>query len=340
MDVAACKASCLELAGCEAIVVPTKKLGWGESCNRRSQVDLARCSTNAGTWSSDYDTYTLAPLPPLPPSVPHPPAPPPRPIHPPSSASVINARFATDAGVLVHLLDSYIFVDGEVSGLSGQGRFGQLGTISATIILQRQRERFGPKIPVYDINDAGRYGGVVIRQEAVHLSCMYGADIGSWGVQGGCQDRNNGWCDEFVDASRDNPCAGLEHPSSYKCKCCTQFSPGCSTSSMPPWRGEHVGVFLDFYLRYGGHPACCGSGYNEVIIQAGDAWNHALPGPIEAFFYDVARKNEDWGKGASAHARRMRDGFVQKWGLTTADVPLLEFDRTNYEWPFEPSAGE
>ena len=134
-------------------------------------------------------------------------------------------------------------------------------------------------------------------------------------------------CDEFANADRQHPCSGLRHPKSYKCSCCTQFSHGCSPTSLPPW--QNLSAFLDFYLRYGGHPACCGSGYNEAIIAGGEEWNAALPGAIEAFFYDKTRKHD-----APSNARRKRDGFVEHYRLQKADVPLLEFDRSNFERPF------
>ena len=135
----------------------------------------------------------LAMRPWAPPTPPQPPTVPPSPRFPPSSADGINERMSSRTGVLVHLLDGYIFVGNDVAGVAGHGRFARLGTISGTLILARQRARFGPKLPVYDINDGGRWGGVVIRQSSVRIKCLYGGDVGSWGIVGGCDSQHRGW---------------------------------------------------------------------------------------------------------------------------------------------------
>ena len=201
--------------------------------------------------------------------------------------------------------------------------------------IDEQRERFGPKIPVYDINDAGRKGGVVLRRSAVRIACLYGGDVGSWNIPGGCNEAL-GWCDAYVDEPLEKPCKGRTNADAYGCNCCVNGGK-CNGQAIKPWRGEHVRTFLEFCLRYGGHAACCGSGYNEVILAGGKEWNEALPTQIEAFFYDKVRRGEaNWGGGGGApgNARRVRDGFVKRWGLRKEDVPLLMFDRSNYAAPF------
>ena len=372
VGLAACQAACLALAGCEGIVLPTTASGKdrsGVGCYRRKNVELSKCST-----STAYETHLLAPLPPHPPSAPAPPAPPPRPVAPPSSADAINAAMATERGVLVHLLDNYIFVNGDQTGRAGRSAaYSRLGTISGSIIMTkqrpeprtmlnapsslsaecttescyctvcacyRQRARFGSKLPVYDINDAGRYGGIVIRQEAVTIKCLYGGDIGSWNVVGGCNDKHLGWCDDdYADASRTDPCGGLPRGNKlYRCECCTKFTSSCSPTSYPPWRGEHIRTFLDFHSRFGGHPSCCGSGYNEAIIAGGDEWNGALPASIAAFFYDVDRARSQWSS-TPKHVRALRDGFVKHYDLRADDVPLLEFNRRDFVTPFKAVDG-
>lgn len=68
--------------------------------------------------------------------------------------------------------------------------------------------------------------------------------------------------------------------------------------------------------------------------QGGEVWNAALPQNVEAFFYDVARRGERvWG-GAPGNARAKREGFLRHWKLDPKDVPLLEFDRNNWQTPF------
>ncbi len=167
----------------------------------------------------------------------------------------------THEGVLLHLLDDYIFVNGDKAGLAGHGRYGELDSICGSLIRgdQRGNPALRSKIPVYDINDAGRSGGVVLRLSAVTIRCAYGADVGSWNIPGGCNSRL-GWCDAYANAPLEAPCAHDSDP--YACNCCTKTR--CNGQAVKPWRPQHMGAFLDFYARYGGHASCCGSGYNEV----------------------------------------------------------------------------
>ena len=99
---------------------------------------------------------------------------------------------------------------------------------------------------------------------------------------------------------------------------------------MKPWRAEDLPAFLSFYSHFGGRAACCGSGYNEVIMAGGSEWNEALPHAIEAFFYEEAGMLE----GGVASLRRRRDDFVAHWGPAVGGVPLLKLDRSNFQVPF------
>ena len=49
--------------------------------------------------------------------------------------------------MLIHLLDQYIFADGDVRGIAGGGQYGRLGSISASVI-QRAQKSFSSVIPV------------------------------------------------------------------------------------------------------------------------------------------------------------------------------------------------
>ena len=202
------------------------------------------------------------------------------------------------------------------------------GEVCGSIIqaAQRANPRFRARIPLYDINGAGRFGGIVLRPSAVELKCMYGADATSWNVRGGCA-ASAGWCDAYVPnaARRGDPCTGAED--GYACNCCLKAD--CHGQQIKPWKPEHLGAFLGAYARFGGHAACCGSGYNEVVVRGGRAWNDALPAPVEAFFFE---------KGFPAEARRtatwLRDGFAAHHGLSPREVPLIELDRSNWGAPF------
>lgn len=65
------------------------------------------------------------------------------------------------------------------------------------------------------------------------------------------------------------------------------------------------------------HGACGVQVYNEFIID-GVTWNKGLPGTIDAFM--MGQIGSEGAKQASAHHK----AFLDKFGLTADDVPLLE----------------
>ena len=67
--------------------------------------------------------------------------------------------------------------------------------------------------------------------------------------------------------------------------------------------------------------------YNEIIVDGDDA-TAQLPGSIEAFFY-VAGGQAEWQ--AREQYRRFRDAYPS---LSPGDVPLVEFDLSDWENPF------
>lgn len=187
------------------------------------------------------------------------------------------------------------------------------------------KQKWRGHIPVYDINGAGRKGGIVLRPGVLPITCLYGADASTWNLPAsakGC-DRWHGWCDAFADVSRSNPCPHHD----YKCHCCTQFQ--CTGQSQLPWSGSQQTAFLDLYSRFGGKAPCCGSGYNEVILPGGSEWNAALPDIVEAFYYET-----HFGSWTEGHVKWLHDGFIKHHGLRAQAVPLLKFDRGNFDHPF------
>ena len=76
------------------------------------------------------------PWPPM--SRPWPPMSPPAPTHPPpSGAGVINTRMTSADGVVVHMLDGYIFAGSDPSGKAGDGQYATLGAVCGSIIQAR-----------------------------------------------------------------------------------------------------------------------------------------------------------------------------------------------------------
>ena len=69
-----------------------------------------------------------------------------------------------------------------------------------------------------------------------------------------------------------------------------------------------------------------GLGHNEIVVN-GHAWEEALPGIIDAIFFEAP--------GTEENARRIHRAFLAQYpAITEADVPLVRFDAMNWERPF------
>ena len=90
------------------------------------------------------------------------------------------------------------------------------------------------------------------------------------------------------------------------------------------WGHEHT-AFLGF-CTWGEHTINDRSGcqYNELILNA-DVWRENMPDAIEAFFYPV-NGVVDTSEGTPEDAYDIHRAFLDEYGLTNDDVPLLEFD--------------
>ena len=104
---------------------------------------------------------------------------------------------------------------------------------------------------------------------------------------------------------------------------------GCKGS----WRPKDFGVFLyrtnrfetEVQSRWGRR-----IDYNEIVVDGGH-WTSNLPHTIDAFF-----RSDDHGRGRRNDnvARDQHVRFLNEYGLTEAEVPLLDFDPTNWDEPF------
>ena len=95
---------------------------------------------------------------------------------------------------------------------------------------------------------------------------------------------------------------------------------------MEAWRPADFGVYLQRTGTWGrevGAPYHRELGYNEILVD-GDWWTAHLPDAVEAFFHG----------GESALAREQHRRFLQEFGLTADQVPLVRLDRRNWEAPF------
>ena len=79
------------------------------------------------------------------------------------------------------------------------------------------------------------------------------------------------------------------------------------------------------------------SGYNEVILSSAK-YNDLLPRSVLAFFVVEAHETFSLGDPYN-HAVNMRyvhADFLDKFGLSASEVPLLRFEPANWEAPFSP----
>ena len=67
---------------------------------------------------------------------------------------------------------------------------------------------------------------------------------------------------------------------------------------------------------------------SQVILD-GDHWSTQLPHIIEAFFV-----TEGGGAEWSSYVTKVHRDFLACFSLTAADVPLVQFDPSNFENPF------
>jgi len=68
--------------------------------------------------------------------------------------------------------------------------------------------------------------------------------------------------------------------------------------------------------------------YNELIVD-GDHWTSHLPGIVEAFVITSGHEPDALDK-----VRRMRQRFLQAYGLSATEAPLVTFDEANSHAPF------
>ena len=82
------------------------------------------------------------------------------------------------------------------------------------------------------------------------------------------------------------------------------------------------------------------SGYNEVIINSAKH-NAALPRAVEGFFVPKGQDpvTSDLGYGIMIDVVEAHGKFLRQYGLSEEDVPVLEFDPSNWHAPFSAYRG-
>ena len=270
------------------------------------------------------------PLPPMPPSPPppFPPLPPPSvpPDLPPSpppplrvDAATLNARFhrepyhsnwradggLADAGILLHIFDHVEFRTADSAAAYVYHRAKPGSQMSASLIYADQQAECCPDIPIPVFNGgASGVQGVIFRAGAsTRILCGSGSDLSS------------AHCGLFCESIRiDNDVLWAPHDR-YECKV---------GNHRGVWRPEDFGAYLLRSCRYQKEvqgPWSHRYDYNEILVD-GDHWNAHLPAAIEAFF------------GDGMMARSAHQHFLDEFGLTSEQVPLLKLDLNNWLEPF------
>ena len=108
---------------------------------------------------------------------------------------------------------------------------------------------------------------------------------------------------------------------------------GCGWESMGP---ERLAEMMRASQHNGYQSSCApswlppsaedrsGCRYNEIVLD-GYVWKERLPRLIEAIFYPVGGHVDAW-EGDSNRARKMQRNFMNAYGLTQQDAPLLAYD--------------
>ena len=217
------------------------------------------------------------------------------------------------AGVVLHQFDGYEShkhpwapCDNRGHGTPCQGQ--ELpNRLSAMLIFASMRQR-SDRVHVPLIGDLG---GVVV-SPSVPLKCAYGDDGSTWHAPDGCWQP---WCD---------PTKPFEGGQWWDHKPCGF---GSQEQIRRAWRPQDLHHMLALYNEHSQlyHAPGFYSGYNELVYASED-WNARLPRVIEAFFTIKNRYD-----GTTPDARRR---FLRAFGLDGKDVPLLEFDPSNWIEPF------
>jgi len=202
-----------------------------------------------------------------------------------------------------------------IGGCMCQGSFIH-GRISSSIIyrgLSERADRVAVPLPF------GRRGGLILRPSHARLDCFYGIDGGTYRLNRaelpGC---SSSFCDPTQPWQGGQLCG---------------FN-GCPATA---WRPADLRQALELHKQHGAsyHAPGFHSGYNEAVLSSRHHNEH-LPRSVEAFFVlsGASAVTADLGYGiridvADAHRR-----FLEAFGLSATQVPLLRFDPTDWDAPF------
>ena len=215
--------------------------------------------------------------------------------------------------------------DGE-PWIPGKGRWDTGDRISAALINYQMTPEPNGQIPVY----SNSLSGIILAPEANRLLCSYPFDVGSLGrvchprgISEGCvpgctptgqQAAPTDWCEGFFKDPW--PCAWPADKTAMM----MEIRDGFAQRGLKP---EHK--FWDDHKFY-----------SELIFDA-DYYRAHLPKSVTAFFFvpSVCAGDIFDGPKCKDYAIGAHRNFLASFGLRAATVPLLRFDPSNWEAPFE-----
>ena len=206
-----------------------------------------------------------------------------------------------DAGLLVHIFDGW-----EDYNFGSKPSAGHT-EMSTSLIFADQHPKCCPqhKIPMFTSWATGKQGMIFRPGGSTRILC------------GNSRDSNYGLCRDRCASVPLDADDGFD-PSREPLKC--------------SWNPEDFAVFLRRTNAFETQTQAPTRtiDYNEIIVDS-EHWTLELPATIEAFF-----RSDDHGRGRKDDdvAQKQHQKFLQKYGLSRAEVPLLEFDPSDWESPF------
>lgn len=165
------------------------------------------------------------------------------------------------------------------------------------------------------------HGGGFILSPQVELLCSYSHD-------GGTMTK---WCSE--DGSAVDGCVpGCECPNDQESANCTIWCDELGRDYNCAFRPNNLDEMMTRYRE-------TQSPYNEVVIAAGSKWTSELPGDLEATFFvgddDCTNETKTCEEIEGCPSTRdFHTAFLNQFGITSEDSPLLCLDRGDFQTPF------
>jgi len=195
------------------------------------------------------------------------------------------------------------------------------GRISSMVIYKGLSERADRRSVPLPFGDRS---GILLNPSSVQMDCLYGIDGGTYRLNSA---ERPGCSSTFCRSSGD----GRDQNGQYANAC--GFNGAPATAYAP----KDMKKLLQLHKEHGArwHAPGWHSGYNEVVINSAH-YNAHLPDAVEAFFYVKGHSpvTSDLGYGIVIDVRKVHRDYLAAYHLSADQVPLLQFDPSNWNEPF------